>query len=277
MGHITRPPLNQLLAVALPIARQAGAEINRIYAQTVLAKAPQFVTKSDQSPLTSADLAAHHIIEEGLRLVTPDIAVVSEEGQDAHGISREQSTFWLVDPLDGTREFLSGNGEFTVNIALIEQGQPALGVVVVPTTGECFWGGLSFGSFFQSDPDQQPVSLKVTSTRPNPWRVMASRSHLNDSTAALIQRLGPVSLIQAGSSLKFCRMAQGQADIYPRLSPTCEWDTAAAQAVLEGAGGYVFDLNGKRLRYGKSDVLNPSFIACTESYTHIAEFIAPPK
>ena len=277
MGHVTRPPLNQLLAVALPIARQAGAEINRIYAQTVLAKAPQFVTKSDQSPLTSADLAAHHIIEEGLRLVTPDIAVVSEEGQDAHGISREQSTFWLVDPLDGTREFLSGNGEFTVNIALIEQGQPTLGVVVVPTTGECFWGGLSFGSFFQSDPEQQPVSLKVTSTRPNPWRVMASRSHLNDSTAALIARLGPVSLLQAGSSLKFCRMAQGQADIYPRLSPTCEWDTAAAQAVLEGAGGHVFDLSGKRLRYGKSDVLNPSFIACTESYTHIAEFIAPPK
>ena len=277
MGHVTRPPLNQLLAVALPIARQAGAEINRIYAQTVLAKAPQFVTKSDQSPLTSADLAAHHIIEEGLRLVTPDIEVVSEEGQDAHGISREQSIFWLVDPLDGTREFLSGNGEFTVNIALIEQGQPALGVVVVPTTGECFWGGLSFGSFFQSDPEQQPVSLKVTSTRPNPWRVMASRSHLNESTAALIQRLGPVSLIQAGSSLKFCRMAQGQADIYPRLSPTCEWDTAAAQAVLEGAGGHVFDLSGKRLRYGKSDVLNPSFIACTESYTHIAEFIAPPK
>lgn len=277
MGHFTRPPLNQLLAVALPIARQAGAEINRIYAQTLLAKAPQFVTKSDQSPLTSADLAAHHIIEEGLRLVTPDIAVVSEEGQDAHGIGREQSIFWLVDPLDGTREFLSGNGEFTVNIALIEQGQPMLGVVVVPTTGECFWGGLSFGSFFQSDPDQQPVSLKVTSTRANSWRVMASRSHLNDSTAALIARLGPVSLLQAGSSLKFCRMAQGQADIYPRLSPTCEWDTAAAQAVLEGAGGHVFDLNGKRLRYGKSDVLNPSFIACTESYTHIAEFIAPPK
>jgi 3'(2'), 5'-bisphosphate nucleotidase len=277
MGHFIRPPLNQLLAVALAIARQAGAEINRIYAQTLFAKAPQFVTKSDQSPLTSADLAAHHIIEEGLRLVTPEIEVVSEEGQDAHGIGREQSIFWLVDPLDGTREFLSGNGEFTVNIALIVQGQPELGVVVVPTTGECFWGGLSFGSFFQGREDQQPVALKVTRSRPNPWRVMASRSHLNDSTAALIERLGPVSLLQAGSSLKFCRMAQGQADIYPRLSPTCEWDTAAAQAVLEGAGGHVFDLNGKRLRYGKPEVLNPSFIACTESYAHIAEFIAPPK
>ncbi len=277
MGHLTRPPLDQLLAVALPIARQAGAEIKRIYEQTVLAKAPQFVTKSDQSPLTAADLAAHHIIEDGLRLVTPDIAVVSEEGQDAHGVAREQSIFWLVDPLDGTREFLSGNGEFTVNIALIVQGQPALGVVVVPTTGEFFWGGLSLGSFFQGCEDQQPVALKVPTTRPNPWRVIASRSHLSDSTAALIARLGPVSLLQAGSSLKFCRMAQGQADIYPRLSPTCEWDTAAAQAVLEGAGGHVFDLHGKKLRYGKSDVLNPSFIACTEPFARIAEFIALPK
>jgi len=277
MGHFTRPPLNQLLAVALPIARQAGAEINRIYAQTVLAKAAQFVIKPDQSPLTAADLAAHHIIDEGLRRATPDIAVVSEEGQDAPGAGREQSIFWLVDPLDGTREFLSGNGEFTVNIALIVQGQPELGVVVVPTTGECFWGGMSLGSFFQGSEDQEPVVLKVAHTRPNPWRVIASRSHLNDSTTALIARLGPVSLLQAGSSLKFCRMAQGQADIYPRLSPTCEWDTAAAQAVLEGAGGHVFDLHGKRLRYGKPEVLNPSFIACTEPYACVAEFIAPPR
>lgn len=277
MGPFTRPPLNQLLTMALPIARQAGAAIKRIYAQTVLANAPQFVTKSDQSPLTAADLAAHHIIEAGLRLGTPDIGVVSEENQDAHGIDREQSIFWLVDPLDGTREFLSGNGEFTVNIALIVQGQPELGVVMLPTTGECFWGGLSIGSFFQASEDQPPVALKVTGARSNPWRVMASRSHLNDSTTALIERLGPVSLLQAGSSLKFCRMAQGQADIYPRLSPTCEWDTAAAQAVLEGAGGHVFDLDGKRLRYGKPEVLNPSFIACTEPFDHIAEFIAPPK
>lgn len=276
MGHLTRPSLNHLLAMALPIARQAGAEIKRIYAQTVLANAPQFVTKLDQSPLTAADLAAHHIIEVGLRLATPDLAVVSEENQDAHGIDREQSIFWLVDPLDGTREFLSGNGEFTVNIALIVQGWPVLGVVLVPTTGECF-GVVCLLGLFQGREDQQPVAIQVTSARPNPWRVMASRSHLNDSTAALIARLGPVSLLQAGSSLKFCRMAQGQADIYPRLSPTCEWDTAAAQAVLEGAGGHVFDLNGKRLRYGKPEVLNPSFIACTESFDHIAEFIAPPK
>jgi 3'(2'), 5'-bisphosphate nucleotidase len=277
MAHFTRPPLNQLLEVALPIARQAGAEINRIYAQTVLAKAPQFVTKPDQSPLTAADLAAHHIINEGLRRATPDIVVVSEEGQDPPGAGREQSIFWLVDPLDGTREFLLGNGEFTVNIALIVQGQPELGVVVVPTTGECFWGGMSLGSFFQGREDRQAVVLKVANTRPNPWRVIASRSHLNDSTTALIARLGPVSLLQAGSSLKFCRMAQGQADIYPRLSPTCEWDTAAAQAVLEGAGGHVFDLRGKRLRYGKPEVLNPSFIACTEPYARVAKFIAPPK
>jgi 3'(2'), 5'-bisphosphate nucleotidase len=277
MGKTTRPPFNQLLSVALPIARQAGDEIRRIYAQTLLAQEPQFETKPDQSPLTAADLAAHQIIEQGLSLATPDIEVVSEEGADRHGINREQGIFWLVDPLDGTREFLSGNGEFTVNIAFIDQSRPIFGVVYVPITGDCYWGGPAMGAFFQRQESEQPVPISVASSRAHPWRVIASRSHLNAATAALIDGLGPVSLLQAGSSLKFCRIAQGLADIYPRLSPTCEWDTAAAQAVLEGAGGHVFDLNGKSLRYGKSDVLNPSFVACSEPYTQVETFIAPPK
>lgn len=277
MGMTSRPPLNQLLSVALPIARQAGAEIRRIYEQTVLVHDPQFVTKADQSPLTAADLAAHQIITEALRRVTPDIVVVSEEGTEGHGVAREQATFWLVDPLDGTREFLSGNGEFTVNIALIEQGRSVLGVVYVPTTDDCFWGGPTVPTFYQGRQDAQPIALRVANARANPWRVIASRSHLNEATAAVIERLAPVTLLQAGSSLKFCRIAQDQADIYPRLSPTCEWDTAAAQAVLEGAGGHVFDLEGRPLRYGKSDVLNPSFVACSQPFDEIATFIASPK
>lgn len=277
MVHRTRSPLNELLTAALSIARQAGAEILRIYTQTAPVHNPSFVTKADQSPLTAADLAAHQIIEQGLRRLTPEIAVVSEEGDGPAGVARLESTFWLVDPLDGTREFLAGNGEFTVNIALVENTRAKLGVVYVPTTGECFWGGPAIGAFFQGPGDERVVPLMVSSPRTDSWRVVASRSHLNEATTAMIDRLCAVSLLQAGSSLKFCRIAQGQADIYPRLSPTCEWDTAAAQAVLEGAGGHVFDLAGRPLRYGKSAVLNPSFIACSQPYDQVALFIGPPR
>ena len=276
MGEVTRPSRDALIALALPIARQAAVAIQQIYKETVLAKNPQFILKSDQSPLTAADLAAHRIIEQGLRAATPTIEVVSEEGeQDHHQDPRrlEQADFWLVDPLDGTREFLSGNGEFTVNIAFIEAGRPTLGVVCLPVTGACYWGGAGLGAFLQFPHDDVPTPLAVNRAETSPWRVVASRSHLNEKTAALIKRLPEATLVQAGSSLKFCRIAQGQADIYPRLSPTCEWDTAAGQAVLEGAGGYVFDEQGQPLRYGKPEVLNPSFVACHRPYDEVAQWL----
>ena len=272
MGEGTRPSRETLIALALPIARQAAVAIQDIYKQTVLAKNPQFVRKADQSPLTAADLAAHQLIDQKLRAATPAIKVVSEEGEQ----DREQlahADFWLVDPLDGTREFLTGNGEFTVNIAFIENGRPILGVVCLPVTGACYWGGPGLGAFLQSPQDEAPVPLAVKHSVSLPWRVLASRSHLNAPTEALIKRLPQVSLVQAGSSLKFCRIAEGQADIYPRLSPTCEWDTAAGQAVLEGAGGYVFDERGERLRYGKVEVLNPSFVACHRPYQDVAKWL----
>jgi 3'(2'), 5'-bisphosphate nucleotidase len=168
--------------------------------------------------------------------------------------------FWLVDPLDGTKEFIARNDEFTVNIALIEDGRCTLGVIYAPAIDSLYWGGAGLGAFRCTG--AQTVAIKVSAAKPGETcRVVASKSHLNEATQTMIERLGDVSLVQAGSSLKFCRVAEGEADIYPRLAPTCEWDTAAAQAVLEGAGGVVLDLQGSPLRYGKPDVLNPSFIA----------------
>lgn len=269
----TRPSQSTLIEKAVPIARQAAAAIRQIYEQTVLANQPQFVSKSDQSPLTAADLAAHQIIDEGLRTATPEFEVVSEEAAQGHGQDRQQATFWLVDPLDGTREFLAGNDEFTVNIAFIEAGRPIFGVVCLPVSGVCYWGGAGLGAVMMSPHSTSLSALSVSPKSAKPLRVVASRSHLNEDTQAMIKRLGEVSLVQAGSSLKFCRIAEGQADFYPRLSPTCEWDTAAAQAVLEGAGGYVFDLQGRALQYGKRDVLNPSFVASHRPYEEIADLL----
>ena len=172
--------------------------------------------------------------------------------------------FWLIDPLDGTKEFISRNGEFTVNIALIEAGRTVLGVVYAPAMDALYWGGAGLGAFRCIG--GQTVAIKVAASTPGAaLRVVASKSHLNEATRSFIDRFGEVSLVQAGSSLKFCRVAEGEADIYPRLGPTCEWDTAAAQAVLEGAGGVVVDLEGAPLLYGKPDVLNPSFIACRDT------------
>lgn len=218
--------------------------------------------KADDSPLTAADLAAHACIVKGLRDLTDDIPIVSEEGCVPDEGARAAERFWLVDPLDGTKEFLARNGEFTVNIALIEHGRPVLGVVTVPVHGLTYWGGAGQGAFRRASGELTWHRLHVAAPRASsqPLRVMASKSHLNEATQALIARLGPHELVQAGSSLKFCRIAEGAADVYPRLGPTCEWDTAAAQAVVEAAGGHVCTLQGTPLRYGKADVLNPDFV-----------------
>ena len=176
------------------------------------------------------------------------------------------SRFWLIDPLDGTKEFIAKNGEFTVNIALIDHGRSVLGVVYAPALALLYWGGLGLGAYRIQDGRTETISvahkLFNEQTQTQTCRVVASKSHLNESTQQFIDKLDSVSLIQAGSSLKFCLIAEGAADIYPRLAPTCEWDTAAAQAVLEGAGGVVLDFNTREpLCYGKREVLNPSFVA----------------
>lgn len=256
--------MNQLDAV-LALAREAGAAIMQLYRAD---DAAWGVThKADNSLLTLADLAAHRVLAAGLLQLTPDIPVVSEEDAASQNLRQVSTRFWLIDPLDGTKEFVARNGEFTVNVALIEHGQPVLGVVFAPALDLAYAGGKHLGAFCERDGVRAPIHVAA-------WgqvvRVVASKSHLNAETEQFIARLGAHELVQAGSSLKFCRVAEGSADVYPRLAPTCEWDTAAAQAVLEAAGGVVTNLQGAPLAYGKADVLNPSFIAASRLLTGFA-------
>ena len=226
--------------------------------------AANFKQKEDKSPVTEADLAAHRVLAYQLAPLLPNCLVVSEEDLASQVYRQDKGRFWLIDPLDGTKEFIARNGEFTVNIALIEDGRSVLGVVYAPAIDELFWGGAGLGAWRCAC--GETATIKVSSANASDaCRVVASKSHLNEITQSFIDRLGAVSVIQAGSSLKFCRIAEGKADIYPRLAPTCEWDTAAAQAVLEGAGGVVLDLQGQPLQYGKPDVLNPFFIASRDT------------
>lgn len=238
------------------ISVAAGEIIMEIYHS----KKINVMEKADKSFVTQADIAANNYIKEQLKISWPSLAVVSEEDNVLPNSSTQFDRFWLVDPLDGTKEFLNGSNEFTVNIALIEHSKPLLGVVYQPAMDLLYWGGNGFGAFKESNGVQEEIF--VSPINPSQFkRVVVSKSHFNDETKFLIDSLGEVKLVYAGSSLKFCKVAEGLADIYPRLAPTCEWDTAAAQAVLEGAGGIVVDISGKSLRYGKSSTLNPSFIA----------------
>ncbi len=219
--------------------------------------------KADASPVTEADLAANRVLVTHLAQLLPGCHVVSEEDPASLGYRQSAGRFWLIDPLDGTKEFIARNGEFTVNIALIEEGRSTLGVVYAPAINALYWGGTGLGACRCIG--DQTVTINVEpAAEGRACRVVASKSHLNGVTQSMIERLGEVSLVQAGSSLKFCRVAEGEADIYPRLAPTCEWDTAAGQAVLEGAGGVVLDLQGSPLLYGKPDVLNPHFVAISD-------------
>lgn len=221
--------------------------------------------KADESPITAADVASHRIIVEGVRNLSHDIPVLSEEGAEIPWSERKHwQRFWLIDPIDGTRDFTQRTGEFTVNIALIENGEPILGVVTAPALKEAYWGLKGEGAYKR---DRTGRTQRISVVEPGEIkRVVASKNHLNDETKAFINKLGAHELVQAGSSLKFCKIAEGHADIYPRLGPTCEWDTGAAHAVLSAAGGKVETLEGKPLQYGKEDVLNPHFIAAGNWY-----------
>lgn len=246
----------QLIEPLLVAAKAAGDAVMAIYARGTT----QVQHKEDASPVTEADMAAHRVLVSRLLTLLPNCPVVSEEDTGSLRHLSEQGQFWLIDPLDGTKEFIARNGEFTVNIGLIKDGQCVLGVVYAPAMDALYWGGPALGAFRRVQGETTAISVS-SGAGESRCRVVASKSHLNVATQSLIDRLGAVRLVQAGSSLKFCRVAEGEADIYPRLAPTCAWDTAAAQAVLEGAGGAVLDLQGQPLRYGKSQVLNPSFIA----------------
>jgi 3'(2'), 5'-bisphosphate nucleotidase len=223
--------------------------------------------KADNSPLTAADLASHRCIVDGLAELTPDIPVLSEES--AHEVPTEErrrwTRLWLVDPLDGTREFVKRNGEFTVNIALIEEGVATFGVIQAPVTGELWWGDLVHGAY-RRDSVGDEVAISVRNPALAPLRVAASRSHRDARTEAFMAKMaaerGATQDVSVGSSLKFCRIAEGAIDAYPRFGPTSEWDTAAGQIILEAAGGAVFDPQGRPFRYNQRDtVLNGDFVA----------------
>ena len=247
--------LARLLPEVVALAERAGALILQHYGDEVAVRA-----KADASPVTIADEAAEALILEGLAELTPEIPVVAEETVAAgHVPALDGERFWLVDPLDGTKEFLSRNGEFTVNIALIEGREPVLGVVLAPALGK-LWGGVrGAGAMLRDAAGARPIAA-----RPRPAQGLvgvASRSHIDPATEAFLDQAGAAERISAGSSLKFCLVAEGRADVYPRFGPTMEWDTAAGHAVLGAAGGTVTTKDGAPFGYRTPGFRNPEFIA----------------
>ncbi|WP_020573732.1 3'(2'),5'-bisphosphate nucleotidase CysQ [Actinopolymorpha alba] len=252
MPDASAPPLADLIRT---LAEKAGEAIMEIYA----ADDPGAREKADRTPVTQADLLAEELILAGLADATPDIPVVAEESVAAGRIPDDLGErFWLVDPLDGTKEFLSRNGEFTVNIALVERGVPTLGVVHAPAISETYVGGPGLAEVTAAGAVRP---LGVVSEPAGGSRALVSRSHLDPETERWLAGVGVTSFVAAGSSLKFCRIAEGAADLYPRFGRTMEWDTAAGQAVLQAAGGAVRTVSGAPLRYGKPGFTNPPFVA----------------
>lgn len=250
------PVTADLREAVIAIAREAAAAILAVYENAF-----EVEHKSDSSPLTAADLAAHRIIVDGLERLTPDWPILSEEAADIPWETRRHWTrYWLVDPLDGTREFVKRNGEFTVNIALIEQGVAVFGVVLAPVGG-ALWHGVVGEEAYRRDGETDTL-LRTRAPATGTLRVAASRSHRDARTEALLARIGDAQTLGLGSSLKFCRIADGTLDVYPRFGPTSEWDTAAAQCVLEAAGGAVIAPDGRAFRYNRRPtLLNGDFIA----------------
>lgn len=255
--------VERLLPEVVALAHRAGAAILPFWRADV-----QVLAKADESPVTAADLAAHQVIVDGLTALAPDIPILSEEDADISLEVRQQWTrWWLVDPLDGTKEFINGSEEFTVNIALIERGQVVFGVVTVPTTGSAYYGGAGLGAWHAAaGKSAQPIHVRQAVVPGAAFTVVASRRHSSAQQERLLAGLGavvgPLQLVSVGSSLKFCLLAEGVADCYPRLAPTSQWDTAAAQGVVEGAGGEVLQTDGQPFVYHpRESLLNPSFLA----------------
>ncbi|MCB0619494.1 MAG: 3'(2'),5'-bisphosphate nucleotidase CysQ [Saprospiraceae bacterium] len=252
--------LKKLARDVAHIARQAGEAILEVYAQ---AEGMEIERKSDDSPLTLADRRSNAVICAGLEQLTHRFPIVSEENKEIPFEQRRTYEFhWLVDPLDGTKEFIKRNGEFTVNIALIHKDHPVLGVVYVPVTDELYWAGRGVGAYLIQNGREQRIRSAEFQLHDSGLHLVCSRSHLNEETQAFVDRFQAPELVSKGSSLKFLLLAKGEAHVYPRLAPTMEWDTGAAQVILEEAGGQVIDENtGRSLRYNKEVLLNPSFVA----------------
>ncbi|MDQ0162555.1 3'(2'),5'-bisphosphate nucleotidase CysQ [Aeribacillus alveayuensis] len=254
----------------LKISLDAGKEILQVYKNNF-----GIESKEDHSPLTLADKKSHEIIVKGLSSLYPNIPVLSEEGKSIPFETRKEwNYFWLVDPLDGTKEFIKKNGEFTVNIALIEAGKPVFGIIYAPVLDTAYFAKKGIGSFklvnastveVQDDLELVNASARLSlAIKKEKISVVASRSHLSPETEKYIHQMkekyGEVDITSAGSSLKLCLVAEGKADVYPRFAPTMEWDTAAGQAIVEQVGGRVVKTDGKPLRYNKENLLNPWFV-----------------
>ena len=266
-----------LIAALIDVTRRAGTAILQVYESDF-----EVQSKSDASPLTEADLASHHVIAGALSGLTPEIPLLSEESEPPPFDERQRwRRYWLVDPLDGTREFVNRNGQFTVNIALIEDGQPRLGLVGVPVRGQVYLGCIATG---RAECHENGTVRRIGG-RPmavdRPVMVVASRSHGNERLerylASLAAAFPGVERRAMGSSLKLCMLADGGADLYPRLGPTCEWDIAAAHAVLAAAGGAVRRLDGEPILYNKREFLNPDFIAVADAAFPWADRLPDPN
>lgn len=251
----------ELTEAAAAIAREAAQKIMEVYGTDF-----EIRNKSDRSPLTMADMASHDVICSKLATLTPDIPVLSEEAAHIpYSVRKSWDQYWLVDPLDGTREFIKRNGEFTVNIALIRENYPVLGVIYAPVKEVCYFAAKNEGAYKQAT-GAADIRIKAKTSRAGSLVVAGSRSHGNERQQAFLRNLGHnIKSIAIGSSLKFCLVADGTADIYARFGPTSEWDTAAGQCIVEEAGGRVTDTGFSRLRYNAKDsLINPDFLVIAD-------------
>jgi len=243
----------------IEIAGRVGSKILNIYQRDF-----EINEKADQSPLTEADMASHKFITESLKRLHPSVPLLSEESLDIEMAERMSwESYWLIDPLDGTKEFVKRNGEFTVNIAYVQKHRPVFGVVYAPVLGVTYWGGVDIASFKKTEEGEQKISVRTLPTKTSDIKIVVSRSHQSEAFLAFMNNYPDAELVAMGSSLKLCLVAEGVADLYPRLGLTSEWDTAAAQAVVEGAGGKVVsypDLNPLRCNANSESLLNPHFL-----------------
>jgi len=252
--------LKSLAQSVLPIARAAGAAILEVYEKS---EGIIFTKKDDDSPLTEADKAANDVICAGLEKLPIQLPIVSEENKAIDYSERRNFTYsWLVDPLDGTKEFIKRNGDFTVNIALVHEQKVVLGVVYIPVTDERYWAAKDEGAWYVKGKQEEKLNAPAFDLKDKNLGLVCSRSHLNEETQAFLDKFDEPQTVSRGSSLKFLLLARGEAHIYPRLAPTMEWDTGAAQIVLEEAGGKIIDNETNApLLYNKENLLNPFFVA----------------
>ena len=255
------PPISfsqEYIKKLIKISKNAGDAIMDIYESDF-----DVNLKSDQSPLTKADILSNKIICQSLKKITPDIPILSEESSDiAYHERSKWNQYWLIDPLDGTKEFIKKNGEFTTNIALIFENRPIYGMIHVPASNEIFWGSKEMGSYhLKGDSLSDMKKISASQEKKDSLRIVSSRSHPSGGLKILLEKLEKFELVRVGSSLKFCLIAKGEADCYPRLGPTCEWDTAAGEIIAESAGANIVNLENKTMKYNhKENYLNPHFL-----------------